>query len=346
MLKAGYTAVGEFHYLHHAPDGRPYADRGEMSARLVDAAARAGIAITLLPVLYAAEGFGDGPPLAGQRRFLHDAGAFVDLVADLYGRWRDDPRIRLGIAPHSLRAVPPAALKHAIAGLRALDAEAPIHIHIAEQLREVEECRAFTGKRPVEWLLDHAPVDERWCLVHATHMTPAETQAVALSGAVAGLCPTTEANLGDGLFPLKTYLDAGGRLGVGSDSHVLVSAAEELRWLEYGQRLAGLVRNVAAPPGRSTGGTLYRAATEGGAQALAQPVGALAPGRQADIVVLEADHPALAARSGDAVLDGWLFFGGDTTPVRDVMVAGHWAVKDGRYPDEEAVAEAYRRTLV
>lgn len=345
MLKAGYTAVGEFHYLHHSPDGTPYADVAEMSERIVAAGRTAGIGLTMLPVLYMTGGFGGTPAGDGQRRFLNDVCRFMDIVAAIADRHGTDPDLTLGIALHSLRAVPPEALAEAVAAVTAHDDTAPIHIHIAEQVKEVEDCFAWSGARPVEWLMANAAVDPRWCLIHATHMTSDETIAVARSGAVAGLCPTTEANLGDGLFPLRTFLDAGGAFGVGSDSHISVDAAEELRWLEYGQRLTSLARNVAADAARpSTGAALYLNAMGGGARAAGRGEGGLVPGSRADVVVLDADHPAIAARTGDAVLDSYIFTG-TTTPVRDVMVGGKWVVRDGRHEREEPAARAFREVL-
>jgi formimidoylglutamate deiminase len=237
MLKAGYSSVAEFHYLHHDTDGRPYADPAEMSWRILAAARTAGIALTHLPVLYAAGGFGRVPAGAGQRRFLNGAESFLQIVDRVAQAAKDAADLRVGIAPHSLRAVPPALLDQVVSELDVVLPGAPIHIHIAEQVKEVEECIAWSGARPVEWLLDHMTVNGRWCLVHATHMTEAETERLAESGAVAGLCPTTEANLGDGFFPACGYLAAGGKFGIGSDSHISVSPIEELRWLEYGQRL-------------------------------------------------------------------------------------------------------------
>ncbi len=336
MLKAGYTSVGEFHYLHHAPDGRAYDDPGEMSGRILAAAAHAGIGITLLPVLYGAGGFGGAPAGPGQRRFVTGVDDYLALVETLRRICDGDPQCRVGIAPHSLRAVPPEDLAAVLDGV---DADAPVHIHIAEQTREVEDCLAWCGARPVEWLLANAPVGERWCLVHATHMTQAETEALAASGAVAGLCPTTEANLGDGLFPVPGYHAAGGIWGIGSDSHVSVSPIEELRWLEYGQRLILRRRGIAA-----SGGALYRAALDGGTRALGRKVGALEAGRRADIVVLDGDHPILAGRDGEDVLDS-LVYSGNVTPVRDVMVGGVWIVRDGAHRDQRAIAASYGRTM-
>jgi formimidoylglutamate deiminase len=241
--------------------------------------------------------------------------------------------------------VAPDALKTVLDGFAAMDRTGPIHIHAAEQTKEVHDCVAWSGQRPVEWLLSRAPVDARWCLVHCTHMTPAETTALAASGAVAGLCPTTEANLGDGLFPLPAYLQEGGRIGIGTDSNVATSPVEELRWLEYGQRLTARARNLAETQiGASTGARLYKAALAGGAQALGRPIGALAPGLRADMVVLDPEHPALAGRAGDVLLDSWVF-SGNTTPVRDVMVGGHWVVRDHHHSHEEQAADDYRRAV-
>ena len=345
MVTTGYTSVAEFHYLHHAPDGRPYADRATMAMAVVEAAREIGIGLTLLPVLYAASGFGGAPPTHGQRRFVHTPEGLAALVADLGARLGSDPQMRVGMAPHSLRAVSPEALASALAELDRIDAGAPVHIHVAEQQREVADCLAWSGQRPVAWLLDHAPVGPRWCLVHATHMTPEETRALAASGAVAGLCPTTEANLGDGLFPLAAYLEAGGRLGIGSDSNVSVSPIAELRWLEYGQRLVTQRRNVAASASeRSTGARLYRAAVAGGAQAMGRAVGAIAPGMRADLLVLDDEHPQLCGRSGELVLDALVFSGNDN-PVRDVMIGGTWVVRERAHRAGERVRARFRRTI-
>ena len=347
MLKAGYTAVGEFHYLHHDPDGRPYADPAEMAERIAAAGAQTGIGLTLLPVLYAQGGFGGQPTGPGQRRFRHDADSFLRLVELLWARHRGDPQLRLGIAPHSLRSVTPPQLSAAVAGLHRLDPAAPVHIHIAEQVKEVEDCLAWSGARPVDWLLDHADPDARWCLVHATHMTDGETARLAASGAVAGLCPTTEANLGDGLFNAPGYLAQGGRWGIGSDSHISVSPIEELRWLEYGQRLLHRRRNLLLPgnrAGANVGAALYRSALEGGAQALGRPIGRLAPGARADLLVLDTERPSLLGRADDALLDA-VVFAGNENPVSDVMVGGRWVVEQGRHVAEASVLDAYRRAI-
>ncbi|GKQ49792.1 formimidoylglutamate deiminase [Bradyrhizobium sp. Ce-3] len=304
MLERGFTRVGEFHYLHHDRDGSPYANPAEMAVRIVEATEASGIGLTLLPSFYAHGTFGGAAPHAGQRRFICSVDQFAALMAASREAIRTLPGATIGIAPHSLRAVAPDELA-AIIPLAAAD---PIHIHAAEQLREVEDCLAWSGQRPVEWLLDHVPVDRRWCLIHATHMTDREVAALAGSGAVAGLCPVTEASLGDGIFAAREFLAAGGRFGIGTDSNVLVGVADELRQLEYGQRLKHRERNVlSGRPGASIGRALFDHALTGGAQALAQPDVGLMPGARADIVSLDIAHPSLAGRSGDAVLDGWLF---------------------------------------
>ena len=341
MLEAGFTRVGEFHYLHHDLDGGPYTNPAEMGLAICAAAGETGIGLTLLPVFYAHSGFGGAPPTDGQRRFLNGLDDYARLLDASQAALGTLPDAGVGVAPHSLRAVTEAELTE-VAGL----SSGPIHIHIAEQLREVEDCLAWSGARPVQWLLDHAPVDDRWCLVHATHMSPQETERLARSGAVAGLCPITEANLGDGLFPGAAFLASGGAFGVGSDSNVRIDGAEELRLLEYGQRLAGRARNVlASGPGSATGGGLYRRALVGGAQALgrAAPPG-LAEGGPADIVSLDADHPDLAARAGDLVLDAYVFAGGSKL-VRDVWRAGCKVVEDGRHRARERIVARYRTTL-
>jgi formimidoylglutamate deiminase len=341
MVKAGFTAVGEFHYLHHDRDGRPFADPAEMSHRVIAAARTAGIAVTLLPVLYAASGFGGTAPTPAQRRFVHDGVGFAELMARLRRTYADAPDVRLGIAPHSLRAVPPPLLTDAVAA----HGDGPVHIHIAEQQREVDECLAHTGRRPVEWLLEHQTVDERWCLIHATHVTADESAGMAAAGVVVGLCPTTEANLGDGIFPAEEFLNRGGRFGIGSDSHISVSPVEELRWLEYGMRLTTGQRTVlAGGPRRSTGRRLVEAAQSGGARACGWNAGRIAVGARADLVVLDTDHPLLAAREDDALLDSWIF-AGNAGLVRDVVVGGRVIVRDRHHRHEDAAARRFKATL-
>ena len=344
MLEAGFTRVGEFHYLHHDRDGTPFADPGELAGRLAAAAAHTGIGLTLLPALYAHGGFGGAPPGARQRRFINDPARFARIVESSRRALAALPDARVGVAAHSLRAVTPAELAEVVT----LAAGGVIHIHIAEQLREVEDCLAWSGRRPVQWLLENAPVDERWCLVHATHATAAELRGVAARGAVVGLCPVTEASLGDGIFPAVDFLVAGGRSGIGSDSNIRIDAAEELRSLEYSQRLAHRARNVlAATPGASTGRSLFDGAVSGGAQALA-PAGAgpagLTAGAPLDVVSLAAGRPTLVARSGDEILDSWIF-AGDRGLVDCVWRGAVQLVRGGRHRHRDAIEARYLRTL-
>jgi formimidoylglutamate deiminase len=342
MLKAGYTGVAEFHYVHQDRDGRPYADPAELALRISAAARDTGIGLTLLPVLYSHSGFGGQAPNEGQRRFIHSTDSYLALQERLENEIARQPNQRLGLCFHSLRAVTPQQMAEVLAAER--DAR-PIHIHIAEQRKEVDDCLAWSGRRPLQWLYENAPVDPRWCLVHATHAEPDEVAAMAASGAVAGLCLTTEANLGDGIFPAVDYLARGGRLGIGSDSHVSVSVVEELRWLEYGQRLRDQRRNrLCRADQPQVGRTLFDAALAGGAQALGQDIGALAEGKRADWIVLDGLDPYLATAEGDALLNRWLFAGGDRQ-VRDVMVGGRWVVQDGRHAAEEETARAFTGVL-
>ncbi|MBY8824574.1 formimidoylglutamate deiminase [Sphingomonas colocasiae] len=337
MLEGGYTRVGEFHYLHNDPDGARYADPAEMAARIVAASDATGIGLTLLPVFYAHSDFGGLPPKPGQRRFLSDLDGFaalLDASAKLLGG-----DALCGIAPHSLRAVTGEEL----AALLAMSPAGPVHIHAAEQTGEVEASIAFSGARPVEWLLANADVDSRWCLVHATHLTDAETDGLAASGAVAGLCPVTEANLGDGIFPAMRYLAAGGRIGTGTDSNILIGAADELRAIEYSQRLAHRGRNMLAEERRSTGRRLFDSALEGGARALGV-VGGIRPGASADIVSLSTSHVSLADRKGDALLDSWIF-SGRAGAIDCVWRAGRRQVVGGRHVASGAIAARYRKTL-
>ncbi|CAN5379391.1 formimidoylglutamate deiminase [soil metagenome] len=339
MLKSGFTTVGEFQYLHHQPDGTPYGDRAELSLRCLAAADQAEIAITSLPVLYSCGGFGGQPSLSGQRRFINEPGDFLKIFETLERQSAGHPLRHLGIAPHSLRAVTKDRLEQVMA---VIPANAPIHIHIAEQTKEVDDCLAWSGKRPVEWLLDEFEVSSRWCAIHATHMSESETTRLAKSGAVAGLCPTTEANLGDGIFPATAYK---GAMSIGTDSHISVSPAEDLRQLEYSQRLRDRTRNaLAGGPGQSTGRSLFDKALAGGAQAMAQKIGRIAVGYRADFVVLDPDHPSLIGRSGDQALDSWIFSGGAPC-VRDVYVAGKQVVADRHHIDEERILNAFRATV-
>jgi formiminoglutamate deiminase len=337
MLEAGFGAVAEFHYLHHDASGAPYANRAEMAERVAGAAAETGIALTLLPVFYAHAGFGAAPAKPEQRRFVNDLASYAALVADCRAL---GPSIKVGVAPHSLRAVAPQELDAVVA----LAPDGPVHIHVAEQAAEVEACLKWSGARPVAWLLDHAAVDRRWCIVHATHVDAGEVRAIARSGAVGGLCPITEANLGDGIFPARAFLDAGGRFGVGTDSNVEITASGELRMLEYSQRLATQSRNVCAETGGSTGAFLFKTAAAGGAQALGRPTGRIAQGACADIVSLKADQPLIAGRADDAILDAWIF-GGARDLIDCVWSGGRKVVSQGRHPLRDKVAARFGETL-
>jgi formimidoylglutamate deiminase len=340
MLEAGFTRVGEFHYLHHDPSGRSYADLAEMAARIAAAADRSGIALTLLPVFYAHGGFGGQPPHSGQQRFVTDLDQFARLVESSRRLLASLPHATLGIAPHSLRAVTPDEL----AAVQSLAGVGPIHIHAAEQLREVEECVAWSGARPIEWLLSNAPIDQRWCIVHATHMNDNEVLALAASRAAAGLCPITEANLGDGVFRAAEYLRAGGMFGIGTDSNVLINAAQELQQLEYSQRLHHRKRNVLARgPNQSVGRTLFEGALKGGAQALGVAAG-IEVGAPADMFSLALDDVAFASRTGDQILDTFVFAGGDKCVDR-VWRAGVCVVTGGRHREREAIDARYRAVL-
>jgi formimidoylglutamate deiminase len=341
MAKAGYACVAEFHYVHHDPHGQPYADPAELAWRIVGAARTAGIGLTLLPVFYAHGDFGGAPTTPLQRRFLHSVYTFERLF-DALARRRVAEGYALGIAPHSLRAVTPEELAKI---LRLAAADTPIHIHAAEQTREVDDCYRWSGERPVEWLVAHAGIDARWCLVHATHMLDREVAALAASGAVAGLAPSTEADLGDGTFAAEAYQRAGGRFGVGSDSNALIDPFAELRQLEWSQRLRLRRRNVLTGESRAPlGETLWRAAARGGAQALGQPTGRLAPGMWADFIVLDMDDPALAGQPVERVLDAAMF-GPCRRPVRDLASRGRFVVRDGHHAREQDVLRRYRAAL-
>ena len=340
MLEEGFTRVGEFHYLHHDRDGRAYSNPGEMAQRIMAAGESAGIALTLLPVFYAHAGFGGQPPGAGQRRFVNDPDSFAKLVENARAAARGMPHMIVGIAPHSLRAVTPAEL----AAIVQLAPDAPIHIHVAEQLQEVRDCLAWSGIRPTRWLLENAPVDPRWCLIHATHLDEGEVAALAGSGAVAGLCPMTEANLGDGIFPFAAYGREDGRYAIGTDSNVHISMTSELALLEYGQRLATRARNIAARgPGGSTGAALFAAGLSGGDQALgAQP--AMTIGADASFVVLDPDHPMFIGRSDHDILDS-LIFGRSRGAIAEVWSRGARVVAEGRHVARETLARRYRAVM-
>jgi formimidoylglutamate deiminase len=340
MLAAGYTSVAEFHYLHHQPGGEPYANPAVVSIALRDAARQAGIRQLLLPCLYQRSGFGDRPASANQRRFMQDTRSFLRLIQTLAAQ--ADPMRTTGVALHSLRAVPLAALSEVVS---AIPKHARMHIHVAEQRREVDDCIAFCGSRPVAYLLESGFVDERWCLVHATHADETELRAIAAAGAVVGLCPSTESNLGDGRFPLDQFLMAGGRFGVGSDSQVSIDPREELRSLEYSLRVWRERRALCATDAEPHCGTfLYAAAAAGGARAMGIGGGQITAGAPADLVVLDTDRAAYAGIADDALLDAYVF-APRPDDVRDVLVGGRWVLRERRHPAAEAIASAYKRCV-
>ncbi|MGH6872602.1 MAG: formimidoylglutamate deiminase [Rhizomicrobium sp.] len=339
MLERGFTRVGEFHYLHHDPSGAPYADIAELAERIAAAARETGIGLTLLPVFYAHSNFGGAAPVPGQRRFINGVDGFARLTEACAKIAASLDGANMGVAPHSLRAVTADEL----AAIVPLAKGGPVHIHAAEQTKEVEDSLAWSGARPVEWLLDNASLDARWCLVHATHMTATETEHLARSGATAGLCPITEANLGDGVFPADGFLSSGGHFGIGTDSNVLIDAAGELRALEYAQRLAHRARNlIPREAGRSTGRALFDSALEGGARALGQDGAGLRAGGAADLVSLDPAEVSLAGRGGDAILDSWIFAG---ARIDCVWRGGQKVVSCGRHHRREAAEARYRAAL-
>jgi formimidoylglutamate deiminase len=341
MLEAGITRVGEFHYVHHAPDGRPYADIAELASRIAAAAQTIGIGLTLLPVFYAHGGIGAQDPTPAQRRFVNSLDSYMRLFEATNRIVKSIEFANVGIAAHSVRAVTPEELQV----LAHVEHAGPMHIHIAEQLAEVEQWQQWAGARPVEWLLDHVNVDERWCLVHATHVSESEVDRIAASNATVGLCPITEANLGDGLFPAKAYVARQGRFGIGTDSNIRIDLAEELRLLEYGQRLQHRERNaIHANADHSTGRVLFEHASSGGASALRCDIGRLAPGFIADIVALSDEHPSITHRRGDALLDSWIFA---AAPVIDcVWSAGRKVVSGGRHQDRHRIEQRYSEALL
>jgi len=342
MLKSGYTSVAEFHYLHRQKNGAPYPAVNSLWEAIGNAASIAGIGLTFLPTLYQTSDFGGQPLKAEQARFASDTDAFlravenrIDAERRSHGRSGSAGPQRTGVAFHSLRAVPLDNLRRATLSLREFDADLPLHIHVAEQLLEVEACVRETGRRPIELLLDTGLLTEHWCLVHATHATGAELAGIAAAGATVCVSISTEANLGDGFFDTARFLKAGGRLCVGSDSQSTVSPAEELRWLEYQQRLRKKRRGVLATAAEPHVGTrLWRDAAQHGSQAIGQPAGAIEVGRRADWLVLDAAHPSMVGAAPDSAVDHLLFAGGQAA-IRDVMVAGRWVIKDRRHAVED-----------
>ena len=340
MLEAGFTRVGEFHYLHNDPQGRSYGNPAEMAERVAAAANQTGIGLTLLPVIYERGGFDGRAPNPAQRRFCNGIDGFQTLFAWTSDSVSHQEGVVLGLAPHSLRAVSPASL----AALAPLMEDRPVHIHVAEQRQEVADCQQTLNARPVQWLLDNLAVDARWCFIHATHTDPSEISNLADSNAVTGLCPISEANLGDGLFSLPEYLSRGGKIGIGSDSNILLSLIEELRTLEYGQRLAKEARNVAAAgPSPSTGRTLFEAALSGGAQALKGAKG-LSEGQPADILALDDKSEVLVGRQDDKILDS-LIFAGSNALIRTVWRGGKKLVRDGRHIHKDEIVSRYLKSI-
>lgn len=342
MLEAGYAAVAEFHYVHHQPDGRPYGELAELSARIAAATETSGIGLTLLPVLYQYGGCDRRALAGGQRRFGNDPARFAALFAEteaLISRLAADAQI--GVAAHSLRAVSEEGLQFAAE----LAKDGPLHMHIAEQTAEIDEVLAARGRRPVEWLLDNHAVDERWCLIHCTHMLPHETEALARSGAVAGLCPITESSLGDGIFDGVRFAESGGRFGIGTDSNIRISLAEELRTLEYSQRLRDRGRARLADEDRSTGRFLFEAVLAGGAQAAGRESGAIGPGKLADLIALDGDAPDLLGKEGDTILDSFIF-AGDNRMIRHVWSAGRHLVREGRHRGHDGIMRRYSKTIL
>ena len=339
-LRHGYTSVCEFHYLHRAPDGAFYDNMAETAQRVIAAAQESGIGLTMLPVLYSYADFSQVALRSEQRRFSTDPEQILKLVQLLdAGR---GGQLEVGVAPHSLRAASTRQISELVG---ALPPQRPIHIHIAEQKKEVDSCIAYSGKRPVELLMETQEVNDHWCLVHATHLSASEVSQIAHSKAVAGICTSTEGNLGDGFFPLPDFIAQQGRFGIGSDSHVSQSPIEELRWLEYGQRLLAQRRNMSSIAGqRHIGDFLWRACLKGGAQASGRAVGSLAPGKRADLLVLDAEHPNLYGITSADVLNTWIFSGNDNL-VRDVMVGGQWRVRQGRHVQQEQIQRRFKQTM-
>ena len=345
MLKHGYTTVAEFHYLHNDRDGRPYADKAEMANRIVGAAGDGGIALTLLPVLYAHGGFGHRVLSPAQRRFGGDPAFVLELLREVAAFHLPNALLRLGVAPHSVRAVDALLLTEIVDAATRLDPTLPIHMHVSEQVGEVTECIETQGTTPLAWVRDLVEIGPRWCFIHATHLTQLEMKSLAATGASVGLCPTTEANLGDGIFEFTPWFEARRPWSIGGDSHVAVSPFEELRALEYSQRLRHRVRNVIADEDSpDVAANLWLGAAAGGAQSTGQPTGMIAVGRRADFVVLDGADVDFEGLGAAAML-GVAMFSGSSNRVRDVFVAGSMVIANGRHPREESAASDFRATL-
>lgn len=344
MLTAGYTHVAEFQYLHHQRNGHHYDNMAEMSLRTLSAAEQVGIGITILPAHYQYAGFGGQAISEQQARFYNTPDSFLKIVEELDIATSHNDNANTGVAGHSLRATSKERFNEVLNGLASK--EKPIHMHTAEQIKEVDDCVQWSGARPIDYCLDNFAVDPNWCLVHATHMTESETLRLAKSGAVAGLCPTTEANLGDGFFNAGLYLGAGGKLAMGSDSHVSTSPIEELRWFEYGQRLLHKSRNqLSGGARRSTGRNLFNIASAGGAQACGHNSGNVAIGKRADLLILDCNCPTLVGRSHDQLLDSWIF-SGNTNVISDVFVGGRHVIRDGQHAHQKHINTRFRATML
>lgn len=345
MVKMGYTRVAEFHYLHHQVGGDAYEPLSTMAKAIFNAAKQSGIGLTLLPVLYRHSGFGEQTPNEGQARFINSVEQFNRLVSDCFDLSAEYENTNVGIAPHSLRAVDQASLLNAVEHVRRLDPTAPIHIHIAEQQKEVNDCLNYYQKRPVQWLIDNVNLDQHWCLIHATHIDENERQGIVKSGAIAGICPTTEANLGDGIFPMQEFVSEGGTWAIGSDSHISVSPVEELRWLEYGQRLIKQQRAIlATDEQKSVGRHMWEQAAIGGAQSCSQKTGQIAPGMQADFIVIDEEKLGAYAHSEQHLLDS-LVFATHASLVKDVMINGHWVVNNYEHALAKETHQAFSQLL-
>ncbi|MGL1957589.1 MAG: formimidoylglutamate deiminase [Colwellia sp.] len=363
MLKMGYTRVAEFHYLHHDIDGAIYdgaivdcdnennpeknspSGLATMAKAIFQAAKESGIGLTLLPVLYQHGGFGEKKPHAGQKRFINSIAQFNQLVSDCFALSTLFSNTNVGIAPHSLRAVDQISLIKAVAHVRSLDSKAPIHIHIAEQQQEVSDCLKYYHKRPVQWLLDNLDLDSQWCLIHATHIDAQEREGIITAQAIAGICPTTEANLGDGIFPTAEFLAEKGTFAIGSDSHISVNPIEELRWLEYSQRLIKQQRTILATREQaSVGQHLWQSAALGGAQSTHANTGCLAVGKQADLLVLDHHQTQLFASSTQHLLDS-VIFASQQNMVADVMVNGQWVIRDKQHEQQQESADNFAQLI-
>lgn len=341
MLEAGYATNTEFHYLHHQPGGAPYDALAETSERICAAAAQTGIGLCLLPVHYEFGGCDRRALGPGQIRFGNSMERFQSLCGDAATSLRHLPDdATSGVAPHSLRAVGTQDLTT----YTDLFPSGPIHMHLAEQRAEVDEVLQHLQSRPVTWALDNMDVTNRWCLIHCTQMTPDETVRLARSGAVAGLCPITESSLGDGIFDGVRWCDAGGTFAIGSDSNIRISLSEELRTLDYSQRLRDGTRAALATTDKSTGRQVFDKVLQGGAQATGRASGQIAEGQWADLMALDTASEHLWGRSADQILDAWIFASDDRL-VQDVWAAGRHMVRDGLHIHRPRIVAAYKKTL-